>query len=319
MSGAPVVRLGIRVRRERAEEALAALLPLLSRGAEESEPTAGTVEYALYDSTGELPSAAAVRALVGSDLIGLRVSTVPAGWERRWHAHLRPVEVGAGGRRLRILPATEPVAPAAARRLAAAALDRAADPDDRRDAGPAVAALDRVADRNERRAAEPAAPLDLVIDPRDSFGLGGHPSTRLCLQLLLELEPGGALCDWGAGSGVLALAAARLGWAPVTAVEIDPGALAAIEANAVANGIDLHVLALDLGAAAPPWADTVCANLPADVHATVAVERPPVRLIAAGMLAGQADDVAAAYACHRLRETRRRVLDGWAGLLLERA
>ena len=70
-----------------------------------------------------------------------------------------------------------------------------------------------------------ARPDDLVIDPGVFFGAGTHATTRLCLELLLDAPPGGALCDWGAGTGVLAIAAARLGWEPVTAVEVEPGAL----------------------------------------------------------------------------------------------
>src|SRR5919202_1530838 len=63
---------------------------------------------------------------------------------------------------------------------------------------------------------------DLVIDPGQAFGTGGHHTTRLCLELLLELEPAGAFADWGCGTGVLAVAAAKLGWVPVTAVDHDP-------------------------------------------------------------------------------------------------
>ena len=54
--------------------------------------------------------------------------------------------------------------------------------------------------------------IDLVIDPGQAFGTGAHHTTRLCLELLLELDPGGPLADWGSGSGVLAIAAARLGY-----------------------------------------------------------------------------------------------------------
>ena len=64
--------------------------------------------------------------------------------------------------------------------------------------------------------------LEIVIDPGEQFGAGTHPTTQLCLELLLELEPAGALCDWGAGSGILAVTAARLGFAPVEAVEVMP-------------------------------------------------------------------------------------------------
>ena len=53
--------------------------------------------------------------------------------------------------------------------------------------------------------------LDVVVDPGQAFGTGGHPTTRLCLELLLEREPRGGLADWGCGTAVLAIAAARLG------------------------------------------------------------------------------------------------------------
>ena len=83
-------------------------------------------------------------------------------------------------------------------------------------------------------------PEDIVIDPGVTFGAGTHESTRLALELLLDQEPSGALCDWGAGSGVLAIAAARLGFDPVEAVELDPDAIAVIEANAAANEVRVH-------------------------------------------------------------------------------
>ena len=277
--GPGLVRLGIRVRRDRAETALAALLPLLEGGgAEEVDPGDGTVEYALYGAPAALPEAAAVRALAGDAVVALAVTDVPAGWERAWHAHVRPVEVAVGDRRLRIRP------PWGA-------------PDD-------------------------GAALDVVVHPGDTFGVAGHATTQLCLELLLELEPDGALCDWGAGGGVLALAAARLGFAPVEAVERDPHAVATIRANAAANGVDVRAHALDLTATAPPWAPTVCANLTLELLLAVArvvAARPPVRMIASGVLEEQADAAAAALAGIGLGETRRRVRDGWAALRLERA
>ena len=76
---------------------------------------------------------------------------------------------------------------------------------------------------------EPAAAtaLDVVIDPGQAFGTGAHATTRLCLELLLELEPGGSLLDLGCGSGVLAIVAAQLGFRPVLAVDNDPASLLA--------------------------------------------------------------------------------------------
>jgi ribosomal protein L11 methyltransferase len=161
------------------------------------------------------------------------------------------------------------------------------------------------------------SPEDIVIDPDTTFGAGTHESTRLSLELLQRLEPAGALCDWGAGSGVLAIAAARLGWRPVTALELDPDAATVIAANARANGADVEVRApFDLLAEQPPWAPTVLANLTPVLHREVAtrIERPPERLIAAGFLARYADDVAPLYA--PLGEADRAVEGEWAAVSL---
>jgi ribosomal protein L11 methyltransferase len=158
------------------------------------------------------------------------------------------------------------------------------------------------------------SPGDLVIDPGTCFGAGTHPTTRLCLRLLLESPATGALCDWGAGTGVLAIAAARLGFAPVTAVENDPAAVAETCANAAANGAAVTVAESDLATAAP-WAPTVVANLPLDVHhaAAAALERPPRRLLASGFLREHAGAVAAAYGVPE----RIRIDEGeWVGLAL---
>jgi ribosomal protein L11 methyltransferase len=155
---------------------------------------------------------------------------------------------------------------------------------------------------------------DLVIDPGVFFGAGTHATTRLCLELLLGAPAGGSLCDWGAGTGVLAIAAARLGWTPVTAVEVDPGALEVILANAARNGVEVTTKWLNLAATPAPWAATVTANLTRELLLDVVVERPPERMIVSGVLAEEADEVAAAFA--PLREVRRIEADGWAGLEL---
>ena len=157
------------------------------------------------------------------------------------------------------------------------------------------------------------APDDLVIDPGVYFGAGTHATTQLCLELLQEMEPAGALCDWGAGTGVLAIAAARLGWEPVTAVEVAPGALETISINAAANHVAVTTRWLDLTATPAPWAPVVVANLPRTVLCEVLIERPPERLIASGILVREVAQVAAAFG---LREQERRVHGDWAAVVL---
>ena len=277
--GTALVRLGIRVRREQAEIALAALLPILQNGAEETEPSPDAVEYAVYAPRAELPTLDDVRALAGDALVDVTLTDVAPGWERRWHEYLQPVEVATGGRRVRIRPPWEP-------------------------------------------AAGDADVLEVVIDPGELFGAGTHPTTQLCLELLLELEPGGPLCDWGAGSGILAIMAARLGFGPVDAVEVMPDGLEAIARNAAANGVSVRTHWLNLAATPAPWAPTVTANLTLDLLAAIAadsLERPPERMIASGALAVRADEIGEAFARHDLRESDRRVRGEWAAVLVERA
>jgi ribosomal protein L11 methyltransferase len=163
--------------------------------------------------------------------------------------------------------------------------------------------------------------LDVVIDPGQAFGTGAHATTRGCLELLLELEPGGPLLDVGCGSGVLAIAAAKLGWGPVTAVDHDPLAVAATEANAAANGVTLEARRLDVRAEPLPVAPTVLANLLRPLLLAVAerMKDAPDRLVASGLLTAEAGEVAAAFHHLRLGETARRERDGWASLLLKRA
>jgi len=162
--------------------------------------------------------------------------------------------------------------------------------------------------------------LDVVIDPAQAFGTGAHATTRLCLELMLELEPRGAFLDVGCGSGVLAIAAAKLGWEPVVAVDFDLLSVEATRANAAANAVALQARAGDLRREAMPGAPTVAANLLRPLLLTYA-ERlgspPPERLILSGLLREEADEVAAAFAPHGLRERARREAGEWAALLLE--
>jgi ribosomal protein L11 methyltransferase len=252
-----LIRLAIRVPADRADVALAELLPILAGGAEEREVD-GEVEYALYAPAGELPTLDEIRSLTDA-VVDVRTEPVPEGWERRWHEHLRPV---------------------------------------------------RVRDLVVRPQWVDGSPHDLVIDPGDFFGAGTHATTRMCLELLLDEEPGGPLCDWGAGTGVLAIAAARLGWRPVTAVEVEPGAIEVIRANAERNGVAVEARAGDLRDGAP-WAPTVVANLPKPLLLDVA--RPLTRCVASGFLAGDVDEVVAAFG---MRELRRLEAEGWAAVVL---
>jgi ribosomal protein L11 methyltransferase len=162
--------------------------------------------------------------------------------------------------------------------------------------------------------------LDVVVDPGQAFGTGAHPTTRLCLELLLDLPAAGAFADLGCGSGVLAIAAARLGFSPVTAVDNEAAALEATRANAAANGVPLErVELLDLRAERPPPAGTVAANLmrPLLLRLAELMEERPRALILSGLLDEEADEVATAFA-PPLREVRRLSAQGWSALLLYR-
>jgi ribosomal protein L11 methyltransferase len=192
---------------------------------------------------------------------------------------------------------------------------------------------------------EPPArePIDVVIDPGQAFGTGAHPTTRLCLELMLELhEERGAFVDLGCGSGVLAIAAAQLGFAPVIALDSDPAAIEATVANAGRNGIAaavheepgwradgspprLDVRRHDLRHERLPPADTVAANLLAPLLLTLARqlhEGPPAdrpsRIIASGLLRAEAAACAAAFALTGFAESGRRSHGEWSALLLDR-
>jgi ribosomal protein L11 methyltransferase len=164
--------------------------------------------------------------------------------------------------------------------------------------------------------------LDLVIDPGQAFGTGAHATTRLCLELLLELpERSGSFVDLGCGSGVLAIAAARLGFDPVVALDFDPAAVEATLENAGRNHVELEVRRFDLRSEQVPRAGTVAANLLAPLLLEWAqwAEQLPPRVIASGLLEHEGDRVAEAFAARGLIERARRSRGDWLALLLERA
>jgi len=161
-------------------------------------------------------------------------------------------------------------------------------------------------------------PIDIVIDPGQAFGTGAHPTTRLCLECLQDVAPG-PLADLGCGSGVLAIAAAKLGFAPVTAFDNEIAAVEATRANAAANGVALErVERRDLRTGPAPAADVTVANLVRPLLLEMAALMPeqPGTLIVSGLLEGEEDEVAAAFA--PFRERRRLRLQGWSALLLTR-
>lgn len=166
---------------------------------------------------------------------------------------------------------------------------------------------------------------EIVIDPGQAFGTGGHPTTRLCLELLLELEPSGSLVDVGCGSGVLAIAAAKLGFDPVLGLDHERESTRATRENAEVNGVRVLERRHDLLHDGPaPGAATVMANLLRPLLLRVAADgfagERPRALIAGGLLDHEADEVADAFAQRLgLVERERRSDAGWAALLLTRA
>ena len=159
--------------------------------------------------------------------------------------------------------------------------------------------------------------LDLIVDPGQAFGTGSHPTTRLCLELMLELESGGSFVDLGCGSGVLAIAAAKLGFEPVVAVDHEPAAVEATRENAAVNGVRLAAVERhDLRTEPAPPARIIVANLlrPLLLRVAELSSEPPEGLILSGLLDEEAGEVAAAFA--PLRERRRLSRQGWSAVLM---
>lgn len=151
----------------------------------------------------------------------------------------------------------------------------------------------------------------VVVEPGRAFGTGAHPTTRLCLELLLTLEPTG-LVDLGCGSGVLAVAAAKLGFAPVFGLDEDEPAVAATRVNAAANAVEVDAQVADVVSDPLPPVPVAVANI-----AREPVERAAERFggrvfVASGYL------VAERPAPAGWRAAERREAGGWAADLLRR-
>jgi len=181
---------------------------------------------------------------------------------------------------------------------------------------------DRIHLRPSSVAPGPPDLIDVVVDaPGGAFGTGAHPTTRMCLELLLALAPGGAFADLGCGAGALALAAARLGWAPVFAVDHEERSVEATRLNAEANGLRIEVVQADLTAVPPPPAPTLAANVPPQVHAAVAARLAPVTafVLLSGVVESELAETLGAYAAAGLTPLQRLGGAGWQALLLERS
>ncbi len=284
-----MLRLAIQVRRADAELVLAELIELAPSGVEEVDIDAHTVEYAVYGPPGELPELPELKAAAGGALVKVTTTEIADDWADRWREFHKPLVLG-----------------------------------------------DRLSVRPPWEAAQATA-LDLIIDPARAFGTGAHATTRLCLELLLDLEPPPvaldrrptvasrpAAVDLGCGSGVLAIAAAKLGWQPVLALDYDPLSVEATLDNAVVNEVTLEVQRFDLREQPVPAAPLVLGNLLAPLllawceQLADGIAELPALVIASGLLATEADTVSAAFAAVALLETKRAIRGEWAALLLSR-
>jgi ribosomal protein L11 methyltransferase len=151
----------------------------------------------------------------------------------------------------------------------------------------------------------PAEEPAVVVDPGRAFGTGGHATTRACIELLARLERGSVL-DAGCGSGVIAVAAARLGFAPVYAVDADPAAVDAARETVHGNGVGVDVRQADVLRDELPQVDLVVANIELGVVEALLARRPSARAITSGYLASDDPYVPGWERLSRL------ALDGWA-------
>jgi len=164
--------------------------------------------------------------------------------------------------------------------------------------------------------------VDIVLDPGMAFGTGTHPTTRLCLQAVERIcieQPPATLLDMGAGSGLLAIVALKLGAQQALAIDMESDSIDACRSNAAINGVELDVLLDD----APPERrfDLVVANILAAPLIWMAKGLSACvgdRLILSGLLSTQVDDVCAAYAGEGLTEVRRDSIEEWASVELIR-
>ncbi|MFQ5464846.1 MAG: 50S ribosomal protein L11 methyltransferase [Thermodesulfobacteriota bacterium] len=263
---------------------------LAASPAEEVEPSAGG-RGGEAELTAYLPEAA------GAELEGLSAKLSPLGWSFtvstyvdvdwsvKWRAGLRPVRVSAHGRTLLIKPAWSRARP-----------------------GPGT--------------------IEVIIDPSMAFGTGTHATTKLCLRAIMRIlhgggrAPAGEVLDVGCGTGVLAIAAVKLGAVRAVGVDIDPVALRVARANVRKNGARVTISSLPAervrGRFSLVAANILSGELLRLAPALFRKVRPGGRLVLSGILDGEAERVGAAYGALGLRRVKTLTSSGWAAMIFEK-
>jgi ribosomal protein L11 methyltransferase len=157
--------------------------------------------------------------------------------------------------------------------------------------------------------ARPAGELSVVVDPGRAFGTGAHATTRACVELLARVERG-SLLDAGCGSGVLAVAACRLGFDPVHALDADEEAVEVAAATARLNGVRLSVGAGDVLRDELPAVDVLVANIELRVVKALLARNPAPVALTSGYLADETPRVPGWDRTDRIE------LEGWAADVL---
>ena len=146
--------------------------------------------------------------------------------------------------------------------------------------------------------------IPVVIDPGRAFGTGAHATTRLCVELLLDV-PRGSLLDAGCGSGVLSIAAAKLGFEPVHAVDLEPQAVEATMRNAAANGVAVDARVADAADSALPETTNAVVNVALDIDGRIVARLDCERVITSGYLLAESPELPG------YRREDRREAEGW--------
>ena len=171
----------------------------------------------------------------------------------------------------------------------------------------------------------PADGVVVTLDPGLAFGTGKHETTRACLEYIEELSgEGGSFLDMGTGSGILSIAAVKLGYAPVSGFDVDPQAVESAERNAKDNGVAPMFFKYALGSKEPaPYSpcDLVVANILGPLLVRFAPEIAPAsgkHLVISGILTEIYDEVLSAYVERGFAEKSRKTFGEWTTGLLER-